>query len=55
MMQSWSLARTLKIWQVKTICPVGWSAEEGDGIDVGTEPGIAFVVGVAMGVNPLNT
>jgi hypothetical protein len=34
--------------------PVGWSAEEGGGMDVGTEPGTAFDVGDATGVNPLN-
>lgn len=34
---------------------MGWSAEEGGGMDVGTEPGTEFVVGVATGVKPLNT
>lgn len=54
-MQIWSLARTLNIWQVKTIRPTGWSAEDGGGMELGTEPGTESVVGVATGVNPLNT
>src|SRR5215216_822954 len=53
MMQIWLLACTLKIWQVKTICPVGWSEEDGDGMEVREE--LKFVVGEGIGVNELNT
>ena len=34
MMQTWSMAWTLKIWQVKTICPCGWSEADGEGMEV---------------------
>jgi len=37
------------------ICPDGWSAEEGEGIDVGGEAGFEFPVGDGMGVKPLKT
>ena len=40
---------------MKTIRPTGWSADDGGGIEVGTEPGTESVVGVATGVKPLNT
>ena len=34
MMQICSELWSLKTWQVKTMCPLGWSDEEGDGMDV---------------------
>lgn len=56
MMQTWFIAVTLKTWQVKTICPAGWSEEEGEGTEVAAESGLdGFVVGVATGVNALKT
>jgi hypothetical protein len=56
MIQIWFMAVTLKTWQVKTICPWGWSEEEGGGTEVAAEPGLEeLVVGVATGVKPLKT
>lgn len=47
------MACTLNSWQVKTICPPGWSADEGGGMDVVSELG--FEVGDATGVKKLKT
>jgi len=56
MMQIWFIAVTLKTWQVKTICPPGWSEEEGDGTEVAAESGLeGLVVGDGMDVNALKT
>ena len=50
------MAVTLKTWQVKTICPSGWSEEAGGGTEVAAEPGFdGFVVGEGMGVKELKT
>ena len=55
-MQTWFMAVTLKTWHVNTICPPGWSEEEGGGTDVAAESGLAgLIVAVAMGVKALNT
>jgi len=50
-MQIWSADCTLKTWQVRTICPVGWSEEEGDGMDVCADAGKA----VGMDVEKLKS
>ena len=56
MIQIWFMAVTLKTWQVKTICPAGWSEEEGEGTEVAAESGFeGLVVGVATGVKALKT
>ncbi len=44
-MQTWSIDCTLKSWQVKTICPVSWSAGEGDGTAVRADAEVGFAVG----------
>ena len=55
-MQIWFIAVTLKTWQVKTICPLGWSEEDGEGMMVGAEPeSVGFEVGEGTGVKELNT
>ena len=46
MIQIWSAASALKTWQVKTIRPVGWSDEEGEGMGVCAESGKAVGIGV---------
>ncbi len=47
-MQIWSMDWTLKSWQVKTMCPVRWSDEEGAGAEVAFGEG-ELNAGVANG------
>lgn len=35
--------------------PAGWSPEDGEGMEVGTEPGAELLVGDATGVRPVKT
>src|SRR5512138_2701976 len=45
MMQIWSMDWNLKSWQVKTMCPVSWSAGDGGGTAVPADAEVGFAVG----------
>ena len=56
MIQIWFMAVTLKTWHVNTMCPWGWSEEEGCGTEVAADSGLeGLSVGVAIGVKLVKT